>query len=485
MSGPVAQYPIIANIRLGRVDPAPALPGLDQVEEKTKEIERSALGIGPAFLAAGAAIAAGLALGVTKAITLGTEMETAQGNIASLFMSLEGLEATAAQQIGKTVVQQLTEDAAKGVGELQNYLDTYQQIYAPARSGGASVDDIRRLTKLTVTAGFGLQGARGLINAPLDIQQALTSGVGDRTTPIALAALRTIGMSGSEFNKLSTDKRISALMEGFGSFEGAADMMGQTVEAQMATASDAIKGLYRQASAPIFEGFKRGLQGSNRALEDNEDTLDQFTGRLAGAAEGIGVLVERAVTGATELGIGIAEAPNWEDSRLASEDLTLKLRQTGFEVRDFGRGLGYVLAELQGTASGLAADALEAGFTLRESLAQSSMLSMQAAGGLLGLLGFDRQFVAPDYQQAYGMLGLPTSPDSDISEVTQLLAQQARKADQDSKKPKKITVELKTARIEWGNDRSMVRALEPMLAEVADRAARLSLESSLSAPMGE
>ena len=49
---------------------------------------------------------------------------------------------------------------------------------------------------------------------------------------------------------------------------------------------------------------------------------------------------------------------------------------------------------------------------------------------------------------------------------------------------KKIKVELKLARIEWGNDRSLVMALEPMLEEVADRASRLGRESSLSAPLG-
>ena len=52
------------------------------------------------------------------------------------------------------------------------------------------------------------------------------------------------------------------------------------------------------------------------------------------------------------------------------------------------------------------------------------------------------------------------------------------------KDDKKIKVELKIARVEWGNDRSLVMALEPMLEEVADRASRLGRESSLSAPLG-
>lgn len=482
---PVAQYPIVANIRIGKVDPAPAIPGLEQIEQKTEEIDRKARGLGPAFLAVGAAIAAGMALGITKAITLGTEIETAQGNIASLYMSMEGFNEVAARSLGKTVVQQLSEDAAKGVGELQNYLDTYQQIYAPARSGGASLEQIRNLTRLTVTAGFGLQGNRGLINAPLDIQQALTSGVGDRTTPIALAALRTIGVSGSQFNKMDTGDRLDTLMKGFGSFQGAADMMGQTVEAQTATMSDAVKRLYRQASEPIFDGFRRGLIGANQSLSDNSDTLDKFTSHLAGAAEGLGMLVERTITGASELAIGIAEAPNWEDARASSEELSYRLQETGMEVRDFGRGLGYVLAGLQGTAADVGASVLDAGMWLQEQLAKSGSTSVQAVAAGLSALGLERQFVPPTYSEAYDALGMPMSPQSDISEVMQTMAAAARAAERDARKEKKVKVELKLARVEWGNDRSLVRALEPVLAEVADRASRLGTESSLSAPMGE
>ena len=215
MSGqPVAQYPIVAHIRIGKVDPAPALPGLKPIEDKTKEIEKSALGIGPAFAAAAAAIAAGFAIGVTKAIELGTEMETARGNIASLFMSMEGLNEMSAAGLGKSVIQQLSEDAAKGVGDLQDYVNAYQSIFTPARQGGASLDQVRQLTRLTLTAGFGLQGQRGLINAPLDIQQALTSGAHDRTTPIVMAALRSQGISGEKFNAMNRGDQLAALING-------------------------------------------------------------------------------------------------------------------------------------------------------------------------------------------------------------------------------------------------------------------------------
>jgi len=483
MSGqPVAQYPIVAHIRIGKVDPAPALPGLKPIEDKTKEIEKSALGIGPAFAAAAAAIAAGFAIGVTKAIELGTEMETARGNIASLFMSMEGLNEMSAAGLGKSVIQQLSEDAAKGVGDLQDYVNAYQSIFTPARQGGASLDQVRQLTRLTLTAGFGLQGQRGLINAPLDIQQALTSGAHDRTTPIVMAALRSQGISGEKFNAMNRGDQLAALMKGFSSFEGAADMMGKTVEAQSATMADAVKRFTREATAPIFEGFKRGLTGANQTISDNREALDRFSRDLASASEGLGLIVGRVVEGASEIAVGVAEAPTWDDAKQASAEFAHKLRETGADARSFGRGLGVVLAGLQGAGADLGTTAIEGLLRFREMAAQSSMVSVQAVGEALGAVGFERQFVPPTYQEAYAALGLPTSPDSQIS-VSEVVSGLA-KADLTKSGDKKIKVELKIARVEWGNDRSLVMALEPMLEEVADRASRLGRESSLSAPLG-
>lgn len=484
MSGPVAEYPIRARIVVGKFDTSGIKPGIEETKDDLDEVAKKGLGIGSAIAAGMVAAIAALGFGVTKAISLGIEMENAQSNIASVYMAMEGLDAAAAQTIGKSVIAQLSEDAAKGVGELQNYVEAYQGIFAPARAAGASQDQIRQLTKLTLSAGFGLQGQRGLINAPLDIQQALTAGANERTTPIVMAALRASGVTGDQFNKADKGKQLDMLMAGFGHFEGAAALMGATVEAQAATMTDTTKRLFRESSTPIFEGFKRGLTGANKELDEHKDRLGTMTHALSSASRGLGILVERSVEGAAKLATSIAEAPNWDNVDAAGQRLAYRLQQTGGEVRNFGQGLGFVLAGLQSTSMNVAEGTLNMLMDVQAEAASSRMLAMQAFGYAMGALGLERQAVLP--MDAYAQLGMPESPTSDYS-VVEMTLDETRKileAEKKPKKPQKHTIEL-LARVEWGNDRSLVVPLKGALGQLADRMSRAGTESALGVDLGD
>lgn len=498
MSGtPVAEYPIRARIVVGRVDASGATPGLDKLDEKTKRIADNGRGIGTAIAAGMAVAAAALGIGVTKAVTLGMEMETAQGNIASLLMSMADLDAVNAQKMGKTIIQQLSEDAAKGAGELQNYVDAYQGIFTPARQGGASMAQIRELTRLTLAAGFGLQGQRGLINAPLDIQQALTSGAHDRTTPIVMAALRASGVSGEEFNKASKGDQLSMLMAGFKHFEGAAALMGQTVEAQASTLSDSLKRLYRDASAPIFEGFKRGLTSVNETLSANDAQLDTFTDGLAQASEGLGTFIAKIMQGGADLAVGATKAA---PSVNASAGAWNKLFDTfggGGPVQGIGEtateavsGLSYFTATLAYTTRMMWQEdmgVLDAISAVRQAQEDQNNLYTYYPGS--GYQKNTQSYLDQNGTPLY-MLGPETVGTGDMLQVDPAFMLAGVKAlEQEQKKSKgrerKITVELKTARIEWGNDRSLALALKPAMATIADRMTRAGTESSMGVDLGD
>jgi hypothetical protein len=123
----------------------------------------------------------------------------------------------------------------------------------------------------------------------MDIQQALTAGVGDRTTPIVLQALRANGMDSKEFNALDKGERIAAMMAGFAKFDGAVKLMGESFNAQMDTFKDRSRELLRIATKPLYTTWLATLRKANDYLERNKDRLEdiaQVIGtKLSGAWE--------------------------------------------------------------------------------------------------------------------------------------------------------------------------------------------------------
>ncbi len=215
-----------------RVEVDEELRNLGRVQSKLRNLNKlgSAIGasVGGAFQTAFAMAAGATGVGLMARGVMGlhSEINEAEVGMASLISALTGKDIGTSLRIARQQVAGLKEDAAKGAGELGNYTQGFQKILGPARAAGASLKEIRELNKQALAAGFALRGAEGLMLAPMDVMQALTQGVGERTTPIVNQLLGAIGMTNKEFNKLAKRERFEALMKAFGTMEEGAALMG-------------------------------------------------------------------------------------------------------------------------------------------------------------------------------------------------------------------------------------------------------------------
>lgn len=250
-----------------------ATKGLQAVEDKARSVGWNIQGfLGRAFaVMGGGAIVGGAVRGM---IGLNTEIESAQSALTGLFMSQTGASLKQAFQVSRQELRGLRADAAAGVGELSNYMGTYQAAASVGLPLGASLTDLRELTRNAIAAGdIYRPGGEGMQLAGLDIQQALTGQVGDRTTPIVMAALRASGTSAEAFRALRPEERINALNTAFAVYAPAVEMMGRTWSAQMSTLQDNTKELIRTVTAPLFASWTDSLRRANEWIKEHRGEL--------------------------------------------------------------------------------------------------------------------------------------------------------------------------------------------------------------------
>ncbi|MEQ1731089.1 MAG: hypothetical protein ABL982_22195, partial [Vicinamibacterales bacterium] len=273
------------------------VPGLDRVHSQLTRMEGLVGGLGRSITGnllgafAGIAGIAGIGSLVKQVVGLNSEIQNAEFGIASLFSSLAKMPMNQALGLAKDQLKGLRQEAAAGVGELSDYVEGFQMILGPAGAAGASVDKVRELNRLSLAAGFALRGQAGLKQAPLDIVQALTSGAHDRTTPIVEQALRSVGISDTKFNAMGSNAKIEALLKGFGTFKAAAEAMGGTWDAKMATFRDAVKDIARIVTEPLFNKWTDDLTDANNWLQRNRalinDIADGAGKKLSGAHDAV------------------------------------------------------------------------------------------------------------------------------------------------------------------------------------------------------
>ncbi len=254
--------------------------GMDQLEGKAQATGLSiSRFLGGAFaLLGGGAVLGAAARGV---VGLQTEIQNAEGALATLFIALEGLDEAEAIALAKQQIDELSRAAASGVGGLQDYTSAFQMLFAPTRAAGATFEQIQSFTAQSLTAAAAMNKELG--QAPLDIVQALQMGINDRMTPIAKSALEAFNklegvttLTAEQFNKLTTSAKMDVLAQGFGAFAKGAALMGQQWDAQIETLFDGVKRILRTVTAPIFERWSESLRTVNLWLEKNEGAIEKI-----------------------------------------------------------------------------------------------------------------------------------------------------------------------------------------------------------------
>lgn len=278
-----------------------AVPGLGAVTTQIGRLDQRISGLGNTLtnkLVAGfAAVASaqGLKSLVSQVVGLNVELQNAEFGIGTLLSALGKMPFDSALGLARSQVQGLREDAAKGIGELSDYMRGFQILLGPVSQGGASLAQIRELNRLAIAAGGAMQGQRGMREAPLDIVQAIRGGLSEKMTPYAVLAAQSIGVSMGEFKAMDTAKRVETLIKAFKSFEGASKAYGRTWDAQFSTFKDGLKDLARTVTAPLFESWTKALTEANSWLQKNKALIDDIARQVGQSAlSGQGALVSRA-----------------------------------------------------------------------------------------------------------------------------------------------------------------------------------------------
>jgi len=258
-------------------------PGARSAVRRIKDVEREAesasskIGglFGRAFaLIGGAAVFGGAVRGI---VGLNAEAQNARFTLASLFSANTGDTMTASLRIAKGELGTLREMAAVGAGELSDYSGAFGTLFLPLRNAGADLDRINKLIGQTVAIGaLEGRGSEGMALAAFDVQQAMTVGLGQRTTPIINKVIAGIGETTESFNALSKEARMAVLETAFKRYDGAITAMGATWEARMSTFRDNIKGIARTLTEPLFERWSTGLSNANAYLAKNKDQLKEI-----------------------------------------------------------------------------------------------------------------------------------------------------------------------------------------------------------------
>ena len=442
--------------------------------------------------------------GVGGAIGLASEYELAETSISSLLMTIDRVPAAVARARASGIFGDLRKDAAASIGELPDFLNTYRQLYAPARMAGASGGDLRKLTRQSLAAGYLFGGVNGPKTAGFDVLQALTQGIGERTTPIVFQALRAAGFdtdSGS-FNALSIPERLKMIGEAFDRLGPAVNELAGTFEARASTLRDSLRDIAAMfgtsAAGPVVDGMEELIA----AIDKNKIALDDLAasvGTLAGnvTKAGLAALTFSANAAGQYAkdragGGGFGGGGGWRAAMSMTPLGGLGAFATHMLTgENLGRGAAYI-ANASGTATQrnranrlLATGSLEERKQAQAWLERDIQITNAARSGQIPWAHWASLPRTGGRNSASGGEQLPVALESILWETvgrTMSTAPDALgeppTAPDSTHEPIRVEVQLRQD-VRWGDDRSLVGGFEDTMGEVLTRFAERTRSTGL------
>jgi len=362
--------------------------------------------------------AAGVGMAVKGIVGLHATAQDATNGIAALLNVQTGAPINTTLARARELVQGLKQDAAAGVGELNDYTQGFQRLLSPGLGAGGSLDQIKELNKLAIAGAGALYGAEGTALGPADVAQAILQGANPTETPVVMQALSASGVTQKKFNAMSQSDRLTTLLAAFGKFGPAIELMGKSWNAQMSTFQDSVKSVIADVTRPLFDKWTEQLRDVNDWFKEHQVQIKNITDTWGPKLVALwDHLVKQAGTYAALVGaaavaqvIPLGGAAARVGPGVAASGmpyLTRELAVVGGVVKAGGGGgvlaaLGGSLSGIMGSLSALAGPLL---------IVAGAFLAVKGAigefPGLLIWLGDEaRQFMAAigDLGSAFGML---------------------------------------------------------------------------------
>jgi hypothetical protein len=240
----------------------------------------TALGLASAFAGAVADVA-------TRVVEVGSAAENTQIALAGMLQA-GGITGgwDESTRVAATAMARIRADAARLPGSADDFVTVFQLALPKAiEAGMTDPAAISQFTNLFGATAISLNIDARQAGRDLNLLLSGRAGAANRTwgalqSQIGRAA-RNLGFSAAsakEFNHLRPEQRLAAIRGALQGYTPMVDAFGNTWESISSTFTSTLDDIFRMGSKPLFEGFKRSLDGVNKWITANRAGLDKIVG---------------------------------------------------------------------------------------------------------------------------------------------------------------------------------------------------------------
>lgn len=255
--------------------------------ESATSMVGSLVGIGAAYAGVNLLIGGFRAL-TGWAVQYQQQLEGMSISLASVISATDNIPFEAAREQSGRLFEELREDALTSVATTEQLFGVAQMIYGPLHGAGQSMEQIRNMTRDTVTASTAL--GIPLDMASREMNQLVNGAAGMHNRLYAmLHATGAIAEDSHAWNQLTTPERVARLTSALGRFSTAADAYGHSFAGVSSTFQDIVEQFTSRAFSSSFEALRGFLDQLNTRLLNNRDAIThglEYVGQRMGDALG-------------------------------------------------------------------------------------------------------------------------------------------------------------------------------------------------------
>jgi hypothetical protein len=272
----------IYDIRLRYLMEDRATRGTQKLTEATDRAARSSGGLQKALGLVGGAITTyfGARMAGKALIGFNADLEQAKITMAGMLQLNMGGEWASNMAYATRLVSDFQQIAKQSVGTTKDFVDMASLITRPVVAAGASMSDLRDITKGAVIAAkaFGIQAEV----AALDVEQALMGGLTKRER-FARALLEPAGFTTESFNALDPKKRLEELAKALRgpAVQAMAKAQEKSFAGVLSTFQDNLQMAFGRVGLPLMKAISAEFDRWNAWLDKHPKTLEEMGKKLS------------------------------------------------------------------------------------------------------------------------------------------------------------------------------------------------------------
>ncbi len=257
--------------------------GLRGIEQAARGAGKESDSLSKTLMRVGAGVAAwkGFSLGKSLLIDFNSQIEQATISMSGLMMMNQGGTFAENQRKANALIEQFQQDAKASTATTADFVAMASNITAPLTQAGASMKDLREVTKGAVVAAgaFGISGEM----AGLDIQQALAGTLSSKDRFAKL-----LGLDPESWNKMVRDNPAAAipgLLKVFNqpAIKQMAEAQANTFAGQWSTLKDNMQIALGKVGLPLMKELGKEFARISQWMDNNPERVNEIAREIASA----------------------------------------------------------------------------------------------------------------------------------------------------------------------------------------------------------